>query len=100
MAQDHANGYPNLSLDPDRDYGKWTNRLSHHMMDGHVVHHLFFTKVPHYRLEAATRALRDGLKREGQEHLYKRIDTPDYSQEIVKQFYRNWFFVNEKQVVR
>lgn len=84
----------------DRDYGKWTNRLSHHMMDGHVVHHLFFTKVPHYRLEAATRALRDGLKREGQEHLYKRIDTPDYSQEIVKQFYRNWFFVNEKQVVR
>ena len=29
----------------DRDYGKWVNRMSHHMMDGHVVHHLFFTKV-------------------------------------------------------
>jgi omega-3 fatty acid desaturase (delta-15 desaturase) len=26
----------------DRSYGKWTNKLSHHMMDGHVMHHLFF----------------------------------------------------------
>lgn len=84
----------------DRDYGKWVNRMSHHMMDGHVVHHLFFTKVPHYRLEAATQALREGMKERGQEHLYKQIDTPDYSQEIVKQFYENWFFVNEEQVVR
>lgn len=84
----------------DRDYGKWTNRLSHHMMDGHVVHHLFFTKVPHYKLEAATLALREGMKERGQEHLYKLIDTPDYSQEILKQFNDNWFFVDEKQVVR
>jgi len=84
----------------DRNYGKWVNRMSHHMMDGHVVHHLFFTKVPHYRLEAATQALREGMKDRGQEHLYKQIDTPDYSQEIVKQFYDNWFFVNEEQVVR
>lgn len=29
----------------DRDYGKWINRMSHHMMDGHVAHHLFFTKM-------------------------------------------------------
>lgn len=29
----------------DRDYGKWVNRMSHHMMDGHVAHHLFFTKM-------------------------------------------------------
>lgn len=84
----------------DRDYGKWTNRMSHHMMDGHVVHHLFFTKVPHYKLEAATLALREGMKERGQEHLYKLIDTPDYSQEILKQFNENWFFVDEKQVVR
>jgi len=84
----------------DRNYGKWVNRLSHHMMDGHVVHHLFFTKVPHYRLEAATTALQVGMKERGQEHLYKLIDTPDYSQEIVKQFHDNWFFVNEENVVR
>ena len=84
----------------DRDYGKLVNRMSHHMMDGHVIHHLFFTKVPHYRLEAATKALQKGMKERGQEHLYKQIDTPDYTQEIIKQFYENWFFVNEKQVVR
>ncbi|KAL7438511.1 hypothetical protein ACHAXH_004741 [Discostella pseudostelligera] len=84
----------------DRNYGTWVNRMSHHMMDGHVIHHLFFTKVPHYRLEAATAALREGMKERGQEHMYKQLDTPHYSQEIVKQFYDNWFFINEDQVVR
>ncbi|KAL7525722.1 hypothetical protein ACHAXR_001128, partial [Thalassiosira sp. AJA248-18] len=84
----------------DRDYGEWVNRASHHMMDGHVIHHLFFTKVPHYRLEAATKALQEGMKERGQGHMYKQIDTPDYSQEIVKQYYKNWFFISEDQVVR
>lgn len=84
----------------DRDYGYWTNKLSHSMMSGHVVHHLFFTKVPHYRLEAATEALRKGMEERGQGHLYKRIDTPNYTQEIIKQFNENWFFINEEQVVR
>jgi len=84
----------------DRSYGKWTNRLSHHMMDGHVVHHLFFERVPHYRLEEATVALREGLEATGRSHLYKRVDTPDYTQEIVRQFNENWFFVNERQVQR
>jgi len=84
----------------DRDYGKWVNRMSHHMMDGHVVHHLFFAKVPHYKLEDATIALQKGLEESGKIDLYKRIDTPDYTQEIIKQFDENWFFINEAQVVR
>ena len=84
----------------DRSYGTWIDRMSHHMMDGHVVHHLFFEKVPHYKLEQATKALRQGLDARGQGHFYKFIDTPDFTQEIVKQFHENWFFVNEKQVVR
>jgi omega-3 fatty acid desaturase (delta-15 desaturase) len=84
----------------DRDYGKWINRMSHHMMDGHIVHHLFFTKVPHYRLEEATIALQEGLADIGQSDLYKQVDTPDFVQEIVKQFDKNWFFIDEKQVVR
>ena len=84
----------------DRNYGEWVNRLSHHMMDGHVIHHLFFTKVPHYRLHAATQSLKEGMEERGQEHLYKQIDTPDYTQEIFKQYYNNWFYVNEDQVVR
>ena len=114
----------------DRDYGKWVNQLSHHIvrfvsfdyypsfrseanmeypyfcllshaqMDGHVIHHLFFTKVLYYRLKAASTALQEGLKERGQEHIYKQIDTPDYSQEIVKQIYDNWFFIKEDQVMR
>ncbi len=84
----------------DRNYGKWINRLSHHMMDGHVMHHLFFEKVPHYRLEEATKALVKGLEERGEGHLYKHIDTQDFTQEIVKQFNDNWFFVNEKQIAR
>ncbi|KAL3811009.1 hypothetical protein ACHAXA_002286 [Cyclostephanos tholiformis] len=84
----------------DRDYGKWVNRLSHHMMDGHVVHHLFFTKVPHYKLEGATLALREGMKELGLEGMYKSVNTPDYSQEIVRQFHDNWFFIDEDRVVR
>jgi hypothetical protein len=55
---------------------------------------------PHYRLEAATEALVAGLEERGQSHLYKQIDTLDFTQEIVKQFDENWFFINEDQVVR
>lgn len=84
----------------DRDYGKHINRMSHHMMDGHVVHHLFFERVPHYKLEEATKALVSGLVERGQGHLYKFIDTPNFTQEVVKQFDENWFFINENQVVR
>ena len=74
--------------------------MSHHMMDGHVIHHLFFEKVPHYRLEAATEALVVGLEETGQSHLYKSIETKDFTQEIVSQFNANWFFVDEKKIVR
>jgi len=84
----------------DRSYGKWTNRLSHHMMDGHVMHHLFFEKVPHYNLEHGTRAMQKLLQKEGKIDLYKSIQTKEYAQEIVKQFNNNWFFVDEKQIVR
>ena len=84
----------------DRSYGKWTNRMSHHMMDGHVMHHLFFEKIPHYNLEPGTKALENLLGKEGKMDLYKSIETEAYTQEIVKQFNDNWFFVDEKQIVR
>ena len=84
----------------DRDYGTWINRMSHHLMDGHIVHLLFFTRVPHYRLEKATRALYSGMAERGQAHLIKSVETKDFAQEIVKQFNDNWFFVDEKQIAR
>lgn len=84
----------------DRDYGKWINRLSHHMMDGHVIHHLFFSRVPHYHLEEATQALIQGMEDRGQGHLYKKVETHDFTQEIVRQFDQDWFFINERQIIR
>ena len=84
----------------DRSYGSLIDKLSHHMMSGHLVHHLFFTKVPHYRLEEATIALRKGLDEMGEGDLYKFVDTPDFNGEIVKRWQDDWFFVNESQVNR
>jgi len=84
----------------DRDYGEAVNRLSHHMMDGHVIHHLFFTRVPHYHLREATEALQEGLEQTGNSYWYKKEETRDYALEIVKQFDENWFYCNESQVIR
>lgn len=38
----------------DRSYGKWIEPLHHWIGSGHVVHHLFYSRIPHYRLERAT----------------------------------------------
>eukprot|EP00985_Skeletonema_marinoi_P003555 scaffold1542_cov143-Skeletonema_marinoi.AAC.4 len=65
------------------------------------IHHFFFTKVQ-YPLQTTRchTSSTKGDERVWAGHLYKQIDTPDYTQEIVKQYYNNWFYVNEKNVVR
>jgi omega-3 fatty acid desaturase (delta-15 desaturase) len=49
----------------DRSYGSIIDRLSHHITNGHLVHHLFFTKIPHYHLEKATTHLYAHLEQHG-----------------------------------
>lgn len=41
----------------DRDFGPILNYL-HHNIETHFVHHLFFTKIPHYNLVKATEAVK------------------------------------------
>jgi len=54
----------------DRSYG-WIVDHLHHDIGTHMVHHLFFTRVPHYSLVEATEALKPLLG----DH-YKFDDTP------------------------
>jgi omega-3 fatty acid desaturase (delta-15 desaturase) len=41
----------------DRSYGGMIDTMTHHITNGHIVHHLFFTSIPHYHLEKATHYL-------------------------------------------
>lgn len=62
----------------DRKFGLGIDTLGHHITDGHVVHHLFFTKIPHYNLPMATAALRQHLEKNGLGWLYQLDKTYDF----------------------
>jgi len=62
----------------DRTFGYGIDDLSHNITDGHVVHHLFYTKIPHYNLKKATKALQKYLHDNNAYHLYKHEETYDF----------------------
>jgi omega-3 fatty acid desaturase (delta-15 desaturase) len=46
----------------DRRYGFGLDTVMHHITDGHVAHHFFFTKIPHYNLLDATEPIKKLLE--------------------------------------
>jgi omega-3 fatty acid desaturase (delta-15 desaturase) len=46
----------------DRHWGFGLDTLMHNITDGHVAHHFFFTKIPHYNLLDATEPIKKVLE--------------------------------------
>lgn len=62
----------------DRKFGFGIDALHHHITDGHVAHHLFFTKIPHYNLPIATKAIKNYMEENGLGNMYKEDVTYDF----------------------
>jgi omega-3 fatty acid desaturase (delta-15 desaturase) len=75
----------------DRKFGWGIDTLSHHITDGHVAHHLFFTKIPHYNLPIATKAIQEYMKKNDLQSLYKFEKTYDFMFRVHQYFYNLGF---------
>lgn len=62
----------------DREFGWGVDQLTHHITDGHVAHHLFFTKIPHYNLPMATKAIQKHMEAIGLKKLYRKEKTHNF----------------------
>jgi len=71
----------------DRTYGGVIDFLHHRISDCHLIHHIFFTSIPHYHLREATDALEAFLQKNGYGHLYKKESTPDFPLVFLKSMY-------------
>lgn len=71
----------------DREYGMGIDSMHHHITDCHLVHHLFYTRIPHYNLPRATAALRDFLRSKGLLKLHRRVRQHDFVWEVFRALY-------------
>ena len=79
----------------DRSYGYMIDNLTHNITDGHIVHHLFFTSIPHYNLARATKQLYKYL--DDNDVKYKHRRTPFFFWDIYKM---TWYNLNEATLVK
>ena len=75
----------------DRTFGWGVDDLHHNITDGHVIHHLFFTKIPHYHLKKATQALKEYLVKRGCLDLYLHEETRMFPVTMHKMFIEHFF---------
>jgi len=75
----------------DRSYGRVIDHL-HHNIGTHMIHHMFFTKIPHYHLLDATEALKPMLGSH-----YKVDTTPIFSAYLKSK--ENCHFVKDQGTV-
>jgi omega-3 fatty acid desaturase (delta-15 desaturase) len=75
----------------DRKFGFGIDALCHHITDGHVAHHLFFTKIPHYNLPIATKAIKEYLAKNKVDSVYKYEDTFDFPARVHYYFVKYGF---------
>nr|QCY50866.1 delta-12 fatty acid desaturase [Cephalobus sp. DWF1301] len=66
----------------DRTYGFGMDKMLHHITDGHVAHHFFFTKIPHYHLPEATVAIQKVLA--PYKNIYKKRSCYDFLLEFLR----------------
>jgi omega-3 fatty acid desaturase (delta-15 desaturase) len=70
----------------DRKFGFGIDHLHHNITDGHVAHHLFFTKIPHYNLPIATKAIREYMASNDIGFMYKSDECRDFFYRVHKYF--------------
>lgn len=83
----------------DRKYGWGLDDIHHNISDCHVIHHLFYSLIPHYNLKRATQELKSILKAEGLLHLYNHKKTPYFFVDVFKDVTKYWFFVDHTKTV-
>jgi len=83
----------------DRTFGLGLDDFTHNITNGHVVHHLLFTKIPHYNLKQATKELKIGLEKAGLLHLYKHRDSPMFFMDIFAKFWNNFFIISDDDLI-
>lgn len=65
----------------------------HNITDGHVRHHLFSRRIPHYILRRGTRELVEGLANADRLHMYNRTTTRDLAVQQFTKYIRDWHWV-------
>jgi omega-3 fatty acid desaturase (delta-15 desaturase) len=70
----------------DRRIGYGIDTVHHHISDCHIVHHLFFTSIPHYHLYEATTAIYKYANDNGHKDMFKKIDHSKYPLKYINDF--------------